>query len=118
MLAYEVIETCETIALLDKDIRTDTYRGTGPGGQHKNKTESAVRMTHLPTGTVVTATESRSQIKNRKVALDRLHRALGPQNQSSCVLEGSVWLWCEWRDQVKLPDGTKRSMRAVQTKGL
>ena len=56
--------------------RVDTFRAGGQGGQHQNKTESGVRLTHLPTGLVVTARESRSQFKNRKVALARLRTAL------------------------------------------
>ena len=48
------------------------YRSSGPGGQHKNKTESSVRVTHLPTGIVRIATEHRSQTRNRLLALERV----------------------------------------------
>lgn len=54
------------------------YVGSGPGGQHRNKTESAVRLSHLPTGLTVTATERRSQSRNRSEALSRLREALLP----------------------------------------
>ncbi len=54
----------------------ETYRGSGPGGQHRNKTESAVRMTHRPTGIVRVGTEHRSQLRNRELALERIFRAL------------------------------------------
>jgi len=54
------------------ECRIETFRSGGPGGQHQNKTESGVRLTHLPTGLVVTARDSRSQHRNRQTALDRL----------------------------------------------
>lgn len=56
--------------------RVDTFRAGGKGGQHQNTTESGVRLTHLPTGIVVTAREERSQHQNRRVALERLRRKL------------------------------------------
>jgi len=55
------------------ELRTDTFRASGAGGQHVNKTESGVRFTHLPTGVVSESTDSRSQIKNREIALQRLY---------------------------------------------
>jgi protein subunit release factor A len=58
------------------ECRVETFRAGGPGGQHQNKTESAVRLTHLPTGITVTVRDSRSQHRNRQIALDRLRAAL------------------------------------------
>lgn len=56
------------------DCRLDTFRGPGPGGQKRNKTSSSVRLTHEPTGLTATAGEERSQLQNRKHALERLRR--------------------------------------------
>lgn len=58
------------------ELRVETFRASGPGGQHLHKTESAVRLTHLPTGISVTASDTRSQARNRELAYERLAERL------------------------------------------
>ncbi len=61
---------------LEDEVQVTTFRASGPGGQHRNKTESAVRVTHVPTGVTARASESRSQHRNRIVAMQRLRERL------------------------------------------
>ena len=64
------------IEVRDEDVKVDTYRASGAGGQHVNTTDSAVRLTHLPTNTIVTCQNQRSQIKNRDAAMQMLKSKL------------------------------------------
>ncbi|RYJ03392.1 MAG: peptide chain release factor 2 [Acetobacteraceae bacterium] len=73
---YPVVDDKIEIEINPADLRTDTFRASGAGGQHVNKTESGVRFTHIPTGIVAASTQDRSQHKNRAIAMNMLKARL------------------------------------------
>ncbi len=73
----------EEINIRKDELKVDTFRSSGAGGQHVNKTESGVRFTHLPTGVVAESTDGRSQIKNREIAMQRLYTKIRDQQREA-----------------------------------
>jgi len=103
--AYPIFEEIDSYGIDEKDIRVDTYRASGAGGQHINKTDSAVRMTHTPTGIVVQCQNERSQIKNREACLKMLkarvrqHYKEEEEKKRSDKLESKLKI--EWGSQIR-----------------
>lgn len=91
-VGVNIVNLDETVQWSEKDITYQTLRSSGPGGQHVNKTESAVRAIHEPSGIQVTASDSRSQLQNKKLATRRLLNKLVEWRLSELIrIEQSQW---------------------------
>lgn len=87
-----VIRPPEQASFRESDLKFETYRASGPGGQHVNKTDSAVRVTHTPTGMTAQAQEERSQHRNKALAVARLSHLFAQRNQASqAAVETEIW---------------------------
>ena len=75
-----MIQLPESDEDLLRECEVDTFRSSGPGGQHVNKTESAVRLTHLPSGVVVTSQQERSQHRNKDICIQKLREKIAKLN--------------------------------------
>ena len=100
-VGVEAFEMADEIKFDAKEITWETMRASGPGGQHVNRTESAVRVTHFKSGMQAVASEERSQHSNRKIALVRLARKIADSKQQKTAEDRAR----RWRAQYRLERG-------------
>jgi peptide chain release factor 2 len=100
-----LIEFSDEVEIDEKELRIDTYRSSGAGGQHVNKTDSAVRITHLPTGIVVSCQNERSQIQNRaramQILMSKLQQRQREQFRAQMDALGGPQVEVAWASQIR-----------------
>jgi peptide chain release factor 2 len=102
---YPVVDDTIEIEINEADLKVDTYRSSGAGGQHVNKTESAIRITHLPSGIVVACQTDRSQHRNRAIAMQmlraRLYEAELQKREAAAAAQESAKTDIGWGHQIR-----------------
>jgi protein subunit release factor B len=103
--------------ILKRQVTVETYRSSGPGGQRKNKVETAVRLRHLPSGVTVVATEHRSQAENRRLAFERLRKRLMKLNRPlrRRIPTHTPWTATEKRMEEKRIRSKKKRLRQKES---
>ena len=105
------------LEILKRQVILETYRSSGPGGQRKNKVETAVRLKHLPSGITVVATEHRSQAENRRLAFERLRKRLMKLNRPlrRRIPTHTPWTAIEKRMEEKRIRSQKKRLRQKES---
>ncbi|MDR2646053.1 MAG: peptide chain release factor 2 [Holosporaceae bacterium] len=120
---YPVVDDSINIEINDSDLRIDTYRSSGAGGQHVNKTESAIRITHIPTGVVVQCQTDRSQHRNKAIAFEMLRSRLyelelrKKEEQENAVDKNEIGWGYQIRSYVMQPYQMVKDLRTGFEKG-
>jgi len=97
----EKIELSDAIEISEKEVVCQTFRASGPGGQHRNKVETAVRLIHVKSGLIVTASDGKSQHQNRKKAWEKLRLKMKEINESTLKMQNLE----RWSEQIEVERG-------------